>query len=179
MSDNCPKLLNLPIYPLLKSLDEYDLTDRVNYFSTSLLSLELLSFFENNEIYLEDNFVIFKGDTTNIPEGESYTDGDYFSEIHKRDCTIIWNFSAPNLYFKYYSTEGADHRYDELKDHTVWTNTSTQSCPDNLHSTAVLVNPQTPSVVKQTGQETKFYYVKLLFRENWNSLNEKLVPYIV
>jgi hypothetical protein len=168
------------MYPLAKGIEEYDIPNKKNVFPISELNPELLQFFQTNNINLEDEFNIFTGNVANIPPGESYTDGNYFLEYHKRFCSMNWNFAALNgVNYEYFSIEGANHSYDAEEDHTIWTNTQFELCPINPSSNAVLVNPQVPTVATHENNEGAILYVKLLFRESWESINLKLEPYIV
>lgn len=180
MLTNCPKNLNLPMYPLVKGIDQYDIPNRSNNFPISELNPELLQFFQSNNINLREEFQIMNGDLTNLPPGEYYTDGNYYSEFHKRVCAINWNFSAMDgISFEYRSIDGANHSYDSIVDHTVWTNAQFESCPINNNPNAVLINPQVPSRPTSLKTQGKIIYVSLSFLETWESINLKLEPYIV
>jgi hypothetical protein len=172
------KPLNIIVYPLNGGIDEFDLPEQNNFFPVSLLSSEIISFFESNNIFLSDTFNISKINVSKIPSSHAFTDGNYQNIDHQRFCGINWNFSYElNPTVKFFTTEGATPTYNDLKDHTEWDNVSYSSAEDFSGFGPILLNPQSPYVY--SGNVDPTLVLSLSFKESWESINQKLENYII
>lgn len=170
------KLLNIPIYPLTGSIDEFDLPVQDNFFSTSFLSPEIISFFQSNNVFLADDFIITKVNIKETPSNLAFTDGNYQNLEHERCCAVNWNFYfESNTVVKFFTTEGATPTYSELRDHTKWYDISYPAAEDYSNFGPILLNPQSPYVYSGNSA----LVLSLSFKETWESINQKLENYII
>jgi hypothetical protein len=176
-ANNCYKILNIDIPPLLGSFDDIDprkqwnigaqnwSIDTESKISTTLLNPDLISFLSNNNIILANYFYVSNAQCQSHQSGPTYlgytdgssTNGDKLLKL----ATIEWNFSTNKVPHIFLDTTNSSNNQILNMDDTVWTNCAniiTTVTPDNR---PILFNCQAASVDNMTTEQKEMPLITL------------------
>ena len=176
-ANNCYKILNIDIPPLLESFDDIDprkqwnvgtqnwSTSTESKVATTFLNPNLISFLSNNNITLADYFYVSNTQCHSHQSGPTYiayTDGGFYDgSIQYKFATIEWNFSTNKVPHIFLDTTNSSNNYPLNITDTIWSNCANiinTVTPDNR---PILFNCQAASVDNMTTEQTEVPLITL------------------